>query len=496
MNIWNQVINTALLGTDKKQISHDELPAHLAGIEEIMAANLQQDNEEKFLNLAAVILNYRQCGRASFKTQAMAQPVAEPELKSYASLKAIQILRDIMEEENNVPLLQFWLKHCIAAEQLITPDMIPALMNIAEQQKFLREQIQKVSGKRGEWLSRLNPSWNFSISPDQTGVWETGNPEERKYFIKQLRLTDPEQARTLMMQVWDKENANAKIEFIKLLRENVNPDDLEWLESLMTEKSSKLRDEITGLLKRIPGSGIIELYWETLRKMVFLKKEKSLLGMMNKTFLQIELPSTFEEAVIKTGIEKLSNNKLFSDEEFYVFQLMNYIPPFYWEKYFETSPENIIQYFQKDKSTQKYLQAFVKAVIRYKDLSWAIAFMQHSEIFYIDLIPLLPNRQKEFYCLKYFDQFPDGIIEYAGLFENSWSTELSNAIFSHASKNPYQYNKSFFNKNIDRLPIHMNESIQYIKPAEEHLHNQWIKTSAHIQKLHTIQQQILKAFND
>ena len=291
MKCWNHIIHTALLGTDKRQISYDELPTPLVSIREILETNPAQDNEEKFLNLAATIFNYRQCGRTSFKHQMVAQPVAEPEIKSYASSKAMQVLRDLLEEENNLPLLQFWLKHCSAAEQLVTPDMVPDLMNIAEQQKLLREQVGQVSGKRGEWLSRLNPAWNFSISPDKTTIWETGNLEERKYFIKQLRLSDPEKARNLIMQVWDKENATAKIEFIKQLHGNVNPGDREWLESLMTEKSSKIRDEVSGLLKRIPGSSIVELYWQSLQKIVFLKKEKSLLGMMNKTSLQIELPS-------------------------------------------------------------------------------------------------------------------------------------------------------------------------------------------------------------
>ncbi|HTE27993.1 hypothetical protein [Flavitalea sp.] len=63
MQFWDTVINTAMRGTDKKQVSADEVPAGpLATAAAIIYANAAKDKEEKFLQLAAVIFNYRQCG--------------------------------------------------------------------------------------------------------------------------------------------------------------------------------------------------------------------------------------------------------------------------------------------------------------------------------------------------------------------------------------------------------------------------------------------------
>ena len=61
MESWNQIIHTALLGTDKKQLKKEELPEELAESFELVK-QFNSDREDSFLQSAALLYNFRQCG--------------------------------------------------------------------------------------------------------------------------------------------------------------------------------------------------------------------------------------------------------------------------------------------------------------------------------------------------------------------------------------------------------------------------------------------------
>lgn len=67
MEFWNNIINTALLGTDKKQLSNVELSADLSDAFEQVNLNNNLDKEDKLLQLTAVAFNYRQSGLSAIK---------------------------------------------------------------------------------------------------------------------------------------------------------------------------------------------------------------------------------------------------------------------------------------------------------------------------------------------------------------------------------------------------------------------------------------------
>ena len=48
MEFWNNIINTAMIGTDKKTIGTAELPAGLHDAASVIFANEAIDKEEKF----------------------------------------------------------------------------------------------------------------------------------------------------------------------------------------------------------------------------------------------------------------------------------------------------------------------------------------------------------------------------------------------------------------------------------------------------------------
>jgi hypothetical protein len=172
------------------------------------------------------------------------------------------------------------------------------------------------------------------------------------------------------------------------------------------------------------------------------------------------------------------------------------VPPSFWEEQLSAAPDNIIETLQKDKTGKKFLPAIVHSLVSFNDHRWAIAFMQHSEVFYLDIIPLLPVRQQEHYSLKFMDRDADSIIEYATKREEEWSHELTRVIFKHTAKNIYQYNRSFYDKHNHLIPATIAGELEKCTPSEEYLRNMWSNMSEHILKLMTLKLQTLKAFNE
>jgi len=120
--------------------------------------------------------------------------------------------------------------------------------------------------------------------------------------------------------------------------------------------------------------------------------------------------------------------------------------------------------------------------------------MQYSKVFYIDVLPLLPAQQQAHYSVKFFTSYPDSILRYALQYEKEWSLELAKLIFTHASKNPYQYSKSFFSTHIHLVPGGIISELQNFVPAEEYYKTIWSNTCDHLSKLIQLKQQTITAF--
>ncbi|NNV55062.1 DUF5691 domain-containing protein [Limnovirga soli] len=494
MQFWDNIINTALLGTDKKQVNAGELCPDLSSIFGDVSSNETLDKEEKFLHIAAIAFNYRQSGITPVLRKEITIKVAQPEELPYCNKQTLQILKEILDEES-IPLLKFWLQQCVVNQQLVILDLIPTLLDIGRHHKTLRPFITACCGKRGEWLSEFNPDWNFSVRATAEELWQTGTPDERKKVLQLLRETDPTKAREWLTQSWSTENANSKAELLKQLKINISAEDINWLESLLNEKSQKVKDEILHLLKLIPTSGIILQYWNLLQQSIELKKEKKLLGLSSKTVLQIKLPNVIDESIFKTGIEKLSSQKNISEEEYIIYQLISLTPPNLWQEHFNDTAENVYILFSNNKDLERYLPALGLATGRFKNNEWAILFIKEESKYYQDLLPLLTKDIRIKYLLNKIEAFADSVIQFLSNENEEWSPELTSVIFKHTAKNPYQYNRNFYNEHIHLIPATIIKELEKYAPPEEYNAKMWSNMCEYIIKLIQLKQQILSAFN-
>src|SRR5690349_15918850 len=111
MEFWNNIINAALLGTDKKHLGREELAVELSDVFMEVSSNEEIDREEKFLQITSAALNFRVCGATSISDANISTREADKETKSYCNIASLQALKDILEEQSH-SLLVFWLREC------------------------------------------------------------------------------------------------------------------------------------------------------------------------------------------------------------------------------------------------------------------------------------------------------------------------------------------------------------------------------------------------
>lgn len=493
MQFWNEIIHTAALGTEKKPVSLAAFPALLQEAATVIVEHTATDKEEQFLQLAALSFHFRQSGSKPLHQPALSVPEAPPESLPYCSPRATQVVKDILAEDS-LQLLHYWLDRCVNAQKLATPELIPTLLNRGVNHKNMQQAVTIVCGKRGEWLSRFNPSWTFSATVNDEEVWQTGTPDQRKIVLWRMRQQDPEKTREWLAQTWPQENANSKADLLRQLDGTVQPEDETLLMDAINEKSQKVRDEAVRLLQQLPGSLLVKKYIELVRPLVVLKKEKAMLGMMTKTLLHIAPPVIPEKGEYAPGIDKLSNDKSFTDEEFVLNQLIQHVPPGFWEEHFALPPAGVFGLFAG--KNEKYLPSFVKATVQFRDRKWAQAYLEYRDVFYAELLDLLPPAEQDAYCLRNFKQNADGIIQQARQWDREWSLALAKEIVGYASKHPYQYNIGFYKTNIYRIPTVIAGLLEGFGPPEPNMRPIWITTLEQIRRLLALKEQTSKAFNE
>lgn len=494
MQTWNNLVNNALLGTAKKQPSRQELPSALQPAWDAVVAT-QPDPADLLLQIATITSAYRQGGLMPLPGGEGEIAIAPAETQPYCGAFAMSVLHDVLAEESQ-PLLHYWLIQCAAKQQLVWPEYAPELLEAAVQYKEVRDLAAQCCGERGRWLAGLHAGWNFAQTQDAAIRWQIGNLDQRLQVLAEQRATDPASGRELLQETWNQENAATRAALLAEMQTGLSKKDLPWLETLLADKSIKVKEAALHLLGLIPDSPLVLQYWDVLQQAVTLQKGRSVLGIGGKKTITITLPPDADPGIYKHGIQKLSNQKEFTDDEYIVYQLMEAVPPVRWEDAFEADPADIIGWLQADKKQKKFVQALATAAVRFKDQRWIEALALHATAFYIETLAYLPEALQDKYAVTAFEADPDATLPIVGTYARKWPMDLARAIFGYTAKQPYQYSKNFYQLHIRRIPESIAPELDKLGPQEGYSIHQWNNTAQYIQKLITIKANTIKAFNN
>ncbi|WP_342644972.1 DUF5691 domain-containing protein [Mucilaginibacter sp. CSA2-8R] len=492
MKIWEDIVHTAMLGTDKPSSGNNEWPQELANIAESIESAGEQDKESRFLQKAAVVYNYRQCGFMPLQKSELSFAPAGADTKPYCSAAAAQLLTAILHEDN-LPLLQLWLTQCEYSNQLLTPGMIPVVLDKAAKHGAIRQLSINCSGNRGAWLSQYNKDWEyFTVTPNEE-LWRTGKADDRLRVLREVRQDDAAKGLEWLQQTWPQESAATKPELLKTLQNNLSVADLPWLESLLNEKSQKVKEQVQRLLKQLAGSSIVRLYEEALSHSVTLKQEKALLGLVSKTTLQFHLPADLNPQIFSTGIEKLAGPDVkMSDEEYILYQLISSVTPSFWERHLQTNREQVAEYFEKYASDK--VQALCNAVVHFKSTEWLLLVLNQKQ-FNPHLLYQLSPRQQDEYLMRFIKDDPKTVIQEALHINHEWSPAFAVEALRFMVNYPYQYSRTILSTFVSIMPAAIQKQLDSIEAKDPYLQSLWEKNRQYLQKLLTLKQQIPQVFN-
>jgi hypothetical protein len=491
MKVWDEVINTAIIGTEKKALNKSIFPIDLLSVIE-KSEQLSGEKEIQFLHMAALLRNYRRAGFLCPDIEV--QPIEEcaEENQSYCSAAAIGALQAAIDDDNDA-LLLYWLRKCFDKNTLAKPEYIPILFQKIEKNKALRELVLACCGVRGKWMAQFNKPWSFSQEQSLEAIFDHGRLEERSEALKKWRALAPSEAREALEKAWTQESAATKSELLGVLSTGLNHSDEAFLTSCYKEKSQKVKEVALQLLKQLPDSFLVKEIRDFVQPLVAYKKSSSVLGLLNKESIAINISFEIPEHFKSYGISDLDASKIYSEKEFTLDQLIAMIPVSDWEIYLGLKAVDILALLDKKEETQKFISSFARAANTFKDVEWAKVLYKKYNQLCPAAIPGFEREWQEEIVLSDLQNIKD-IQSILTDRTDEWSLSFTLRLIQKTAQEPYSYAKAFYKNIIHHFPVSLIEKIDQVLVTEPHKASYWGNIREEIKKMLSIKQQINQSF--
>lgn len=354
MTTWDDLLGTALVGTSRRPFALDQLA--IDG-----AARIEADSAEAaVLAAAALAAGYRRAGWTPPTWRGTPAPRADPDDRPECTPAATQLLelllnRVIRVEGGPELIVLHWLRAARDAGHRPPYRMIVNLLRFGTANAATRALTKDVIGPRGAWLAQHNPSWRWAatIAPqDVVERFATGTRAERLALLTDLRVTEPDFARTLIEDTWADEQAATRASFLDTLHAGLSTQDESILEQALDDRAATVRSAAATLLDRLPDSA---------RAARMAERAKHL----NKKNATFELPDEPDAAARRDGINdhrEPGHGRAAS----WLIQILAATPLAAWDS-------KLI-----DKAERDVLTGWTKAALRQRNQEWLTALAHHQ----------------------------------------------------------------------------------------------------------------------
>ncbi len=449
MESWQQLINTALLGTGRQALP--ELQASEALYDALLhiRQDTENDREEVLLKSGALLMNFRQAGMMPLELPEATITACLPESKPYCHPDAVSSLTQVLTL-GSIALTRLWMEHCANAGCIVPPRLLPILLEEAKGNRKLREPLMACYGNRGQWLAQLNPDWQALLTTDTIDIaadaWTTGTLSQRSEVLTKMRETNREEGLRMLIEIWKQENAATKAELMDCLRTGLSAADIAWLQEATTEKSLKVKEKAWKLLRRLPQSDIVQTYWQLIKTAI-----QAVDGQLITSDITLPLPAE----VYQSGIDKLPPSAMnMTDETYQLQQLVAHVPCSFFTAYLEQDLATCLQWL----TAAGFEESLLTAAIRFEEEAWIIAILENTHTFYPDVFHHAPPKVLEAYALRFVDKEGSGVILRMGAAKEEWGITFTQQVFRFIAMHPYSYNMNFFLELAHLLPVAILES--------------------------------------
>ena len=406
MQIWQQLINTALLGTEKMPLQAENLPQ---AIQDILIKQRAESPETAFLRAATLVMAYKTAGEnpeVYVSPEYGIAPDAENDKKSSDKTVCPDVLLPYFKRERDAMeavLFVMALERMTANDWILPPAAVINTLNIGAEKnlhKHIRTQIAAIVGERGRWLAQFNDGWAFVLKPENDyELWTEGAPEDRlRVFIK-TRNDNPIQAVEMLAAAWSSLAAKERKTFLEAIRTNFGSYDEAFLEMVyedtMKQKDndkgikSEIKTLVVSLLIAIPNSKKQDWIFEQFAP--YFTTKKTLMG-FGKTETLLDLPlendAFFCPSVMVKNLGRSKSNTFLhthSDAENWFCELVAWLPPQRFSAFLGMSDTETMAAFQhnlkgKIRKNRPFAAGhFGFAIALHKQRELAFAYLKNQE---------------------------------------------------------------------------------------------------------------------
>lgn len=344
MTTWDELLAVALVGTARRPAGADP--------------------ERAVLDSAATLGLYRQAGWKPPVDREPLPPASPPEDRPRCSTAAAERLDAILAGRFR-PVLGEWLALVAAAGQLVPPDRLPALLDVATAAPTLRPPTLAVVGDRGRWLAAMNPTWAWAAG-DGTTSWATGSRSARRLLLARLRAADPDAARALLESTWATEAPEDRAALLGVLAAGLSLADEPFLEAALDDRRKEVRQAAAELLWRLPRSRLAGRMAE---------RARALIG----PDLALRLPAELDPAMVRDGVVAKPPAGL-GQRAWWLRQVVAATPLDHWPR--EAVELDVPPLLR---------QAWATAAVRQRDEAWAAALFDGSWMDEPALLEVVPH---------------------------------------------------------------------------------------------------------
>ncbi|WP_137993849.1 DUF5691 domain-containing protein [Streptomyces vilmorinianum] len=382
MDAWEELVTSALLGTDRRPPS---LPGAAAG-----------DAPVALLDAAALHTVRRRAGLRPGPAGAAPEPAPADDrtpLPEAARRRLGQLLAGRATPAPSggrrgaapdlAELLPQWLAAANEHGYRAPASALPALLDAARARTDLRPQALALAGPRGLWLARLNPDWKFALRgaagstalPDTRdgeavwALWEEGLFAERVALLGSLRAADPAAALALLRSTWAAERAEDRLMFLDSLRAGLSDADEEFLEAALSDRSRNVRSTAAELLSALPQSALAGRMARRAESCVSLDRTEG------GATIVVEAPHECDAGMQRDGLIPTPPTGR-GERSWWLGQLVESAPLSCWPARFGgRSPEEIVALPVADDWQAELHAAWCRAAVRQRDADWSRALL-------------------------------------------------------------------------------------------------------------------------
>ena len=374
MSAWKDHVTAALIGMESGgSQATPALPAELDGALAVATSTLSP--EAAFLTRAGAMAWWR---RAGYRPPVSAEPPplpCSPDTAPLVSDTSSGHLR-LMLGGFHAEVLPEWLGEVARYGRLITPELLPPLLEWVRTAKAERPLVLAAGGARVRWLAACHPAWDFAAAADPTH-WETGSREQRVSILRGWRAADPLKGLEKLVEVWASEPADMRTAFLAVLETGLGPADEPFLERALDDRSKEVRQAAANLLARLPGSAFVARMVARANPILIYKRG----GLLRKASLEIALPEPPDAAGTRDGLDpkKASGTgRAFGEKANLLAQIFGAVPPSHWTTICREEPATLVAAVRKHNFARAVLTGWSRAAWRHRDAAWAAALLETS----------------------------------------------------------------------------------------------------------------------